>query len=38
MKEIICKDVDILVEETGKRILINPKGERFYFLDCEDEA
>ncbi|MDD2358302.1 MAG: hypothetical protein PHX13_10370 [Thiovulaceae bacterium] len=38
MKEIIYKDVDIYVNEHAKTMSVNPIGERFYFLDCEDEA
>lgn len=37
MSHICYSDVDILIDEEKKEILINPKGERFYFVACDEQ-
>ncbi|MFA5216288.1 hypothetical protein [Sulfuricurvum sp.] len=37
MKPFHYTNVNLLIEERAKRILINPQGERFYFVACEDQ-
>ncbi|HZF69393.1 hypothetical protein [Sulfuricurvum sp.] len=37
MKPLIYTDVDLLIKESTRHIIINPKGERFYFVECEDQ-
>jgi hypothetical protein len=35
MSNVIYSDCDISIHEKSKEILINPKGERFYFVPCD---
>lgn len=35
MNSVLYKEVDLLIDEKFKEIIINPKGERFYFVACE---
>jgi hypothetical protein len=35
MSKVIYSDCDISIHEKSKEILINPKGERFYFIPCD---
>lgn len=37
MKPFQYTNVDLLIEERDKRIVINPPGERFYYVSCEDQ-
>lgn len=37
MGHICYSDIDLLIDEEKKEILINPKGERFYFVSCEEQ-
>lgn len=38
MSEVIYSDIDLLIDEKYKEIVINPKGERFYFVECEQQS
>jgi len=37
MTHVFFSDIDLLIDEEKKEIVINPKGERFYFLPCEEQ-
>lgn len=37
MSHVCYSDVDLLIDESIKEILINPRGERFYFVKCEEQ-
>ncbi len=37
MSEVIYNDIDLLIDEEKKEIVINPKGERFYFVGCDEQ-
>ncbi|MDD4855419.1 MAG: hypothetical protein PHQ22_10075 [Sulfuricurvum sp.] len=37
MTQVFFSDIDLLIDEEKKEIVINPKGERFYFLPCEEQ-
>lgn len=36
MAKVLYSGIDILIDEGRKSIVINPKGERFYFVECEE--
>lgn len=36
MLRTVVEGVDLLIHEGDKEILINPKGERFYFTECDE--
>jgi len=38
MNHVFFSDVDVLIDEERKEIIINPKGERFYFVGCEEQG
>lgn len=38
MNHVFYSDVDLLIDEDRKEIIINPKGERFYFVRCEEQG
>lgn len=38
MSEVVYSDIDLLIDEKYKEITINPKGERFYFVECEQQS
>lgn len=38
MNQVFYSDIDLLIDEDRKEILINPKGERFYFVPCEEQS
>lgn len=35
MSKVIFSDIDLLIDERNKEIIINPKGERFYGVECD---
>lgn len=35
MAEVIYSGIDVLIDEGRKEMIINPLGERFYFVECE---
>lgn len=37
MIEILYSGVDIQINESEKRIIINPLGERFYYVACDEQ-
>jgi hypothetical protein len=37
MSHVCFSDIDLLIDEGKKEILINPKGEQFYFVACEEQ-
>jgi len=37
MSQVIHSDIDLCIDEERKEIIINPKGERFYFVGCEEQ-
>jgi hypothetical protein len=37
MTQVFFSDIDLLIDEEKKEILINPKGEQFYFVACEEQ-
>lgn len=37
MSEVMYKEIDLLIDEARKEILINPRGERFYFVECHEQ-
>ncbi len=37
MSHVCFSDIDLLIDEGKKEILINPKGERFYFVECDEQ-
>jgi hypothetical protein len=37
MPKVLYSEVDLLLYEGRKHITINPKGERFYFVTCEQQ-
>lgn len=37
MTHVFFSDIDLLIDEEKKEIVINPKGERFYFVPCEEQ-
>lgn len=37
MTHVFFSDIDLLIDEEKKEIVINPKGERFYFVACEEQ-
>lgn len=37
MSHVCFSDIDLLIDEGRKEILINPKGERFYFVSCDEQ-
>jgi hypothetical protein len=37
MSHVCFSDIDLLIDEGRKEILINPKGERFYFVECDKQ-
>jgi hypothetical protein len=37
MTQVFFSDIDLLIDEEKKEIVINPKGERFYFVPCEEQ-
>jgi hypothetical protein len=37
MSHVCFSDIDLLIDEGKKEILINPKGERFYFVACDEQ-
>jgi hypothetical protein len=36
MTHVYYSDIDLRIDEEAKTIIINPKGERFYFVKCEE--
>lgn len=38
MSEILYSGIDLSIDEERKEILINPKGERFYFIPCNEQS
>lgn len=38
MNPVYYSDVDLLIDERRKEIIINPKGERFYFVECDQQG
>lgn len=38
MSKVIYSDCNILIEERNTHILINPNGERFYFVPCYNQG
>lgn len=37
MTLVFLSDIDLLIDEEKKEIVINPRGERFYFVQCEEQ-
>lgn len=37
MERVVYEGVDLLIDEGRKEIVINPKGERFYFTGCDEQ-
>lgn len=37
MSNHMYSNIDLLIDEKRKEILINPKGERFYFVPCHEQ-
>jgi hypothetical protein len=37
MSHVFFSDIDLLIDEERKEIIINPKGERFYFVECVEQ-
>ena len=37
MPKVLYRDVDLLLYEGRKHITINPRGERFYFVGCDQQ-
>jgi hypothetical protein len=37
MSHVCFSDIDLLIDEGRKEILINPRGERFYFVKCDEQ-
>lgn len=37
MSHVCFSDIDLLIDEGRKEILINPRGERFYFVLCDKQ-
>lgn len=37
MTQVFFSDIDLLIDEEKKEIVINQKGERFYFVPCEEQ-
>lgn len=38
MSEIYHTNCDLSIDESSKSIVINPMGERFYFVACEEQS
>lgn len=38
MKKILHEWIDLLIDESRKEIIINPRGERFYFVPCDEQS
>lgn len=38
MNHVFYSDVDLLITEDRKEIIMNPKGKRFYFVGCEEQG
>lgn len=38
MNQVLHEGVDLLIDESRKEIIINPKGERFYFVPCDEQS
>lgn len=36
MSHVCFSDIDLLIDEGRKEILINSRGERFYFVECDE--
>ena len=36
MNTVLFNNIDLMINEHKKEILVNPKGERFYFVKCEE--
>ena len=37
MSHLCYSNIDLLIDEKRKEILINPRGERFYFVECDEQ-
>jgi hypothetical protein len=38
MKKNLHEAIDLLIDESRKEIIINPRGERFYFVACDEQS
>lgn len=38
MKQVLYSDIDLMISEYHKILTINPKGNRFYHVACEDQS
>ncbi len=38
MSKILYSECDLGLNESTKTIVINPRGERFYFISCEEQS
>ncbi len=38
MSKVLYTNINLSLDENCKSILINPKGERFYFTPCEEQS
>ena len=38
MSKVLYNNVDLLLYEGSKHITINPRGERFYFVPCDEQS
>lgn len=38
MKKVLHENIDLVIDESRKEIIINPRGERFYFVECEEQS
>lgn len=38
MSKICHTNCDLVLHESSKTIIVNPMGERFYFVACEDQS
>lgn len=38
MNQVLYRDIDLCIYESGKSIVINPRGYRFYNVSCEDQS
>ncbi|MDP3466203.1 MAG: hypothetical protein Q8R86_10590, partial [Sulfuricurvum sp.] len=38
MSKILYTNCDLALDESTKTILVNPIGERFYFIPCEEQS
>lgn len=38
MQKVLHEGVDLVIDESRNEIIINPKGERFYFVPCDEQS